>query len=58
MRYGEDYRSPCIKIAVDILNDAATKYDANKFFFENDAIAFQMQQMLNSTFQIQCNSQI
>lgn len=32
MRYGADYRTPCEKYAVDILNDAATRHDASTFF--------------------------
>ena len=28
-RYGEDYRTPCMKFAIDILNDAATKHSAS-----------------------------
>ena len=32
MRYGEDYKTPCMKYAIETLNDAATKYDANEFF--------------------------
>lgn len=38
MKYGEDYRTPCEKYAIDILNDAATKYDANSFFTKTDVI--------------------
>jgi hypothetical protein len=34
MKFGKDYRTPCEKFAVDILNDQATKYDANTFFFD------------------------
>lgn len=36
MKYGEDYTTPCQKYAIDILNDAATKYDANTFFSKTD----------------------
>jgi len=32
MRYGEDYKTPCMKYSIETLNDAATKYDANEFF--------------------------
>lgn len=32
MRYGEDYKSPCIRYAVDVLNDRATNFTATKFF--------------------------
>ena len=32
LRYGENYKDPCIRYAVDILNDRATKYKASMFF--------------------------
>jgi hypothetical protein len=32
LRYGEDYKSPCIRYAVDILNDKATGFTASQFF--------------------------
>ena len=31
-RYGEDYRSPCIRYAVDIFSDRASKFTASQFF--------------------------
>ena len=58
MKYGKDYSTPCQKFAVDILNDQATKYDANTFFFDQDSISFQMMKALNTTFQAECNSAI
>ena len=36
MAYGTNYKQPCEKFAVDILNDAACKYDAYTFFAELD----------------------
>ena len=42
MRYGVDYKTPCEKFAIDILNDAATKYDAYSFFSNSDTISTQM----------------
>ena len=32
MKYGENYAKPCEKIVIDTLNDAATRFDANRFF--------------------------
>lgn len=31
MTFGEDYKSPCLNYAIDILNDVATKYNAYDF---------------------------
>ena len=42
VRYGDDYRTPCEKFAVDILNDAATKHDANTFFTNQDVVTMNM----------------
>jgi hypothetical protein len=38
MKYGEDYKGPCMKYAIETLNDAATKYDANEFFNSSQLI--------------------
>lgn len=38
MKYGDNYRSPCEKHAIETLNDAATRYDANSFFQNTDVI--------------------
>jgi len=43
-----------LKVAVDILNDATTKYSANQFFFEKDTIAADMQELLKKSFKEQC----
>lgn len=32
LRYAEDYKNPCIRYAVDILNDRATHFTASQFF--------------------------
>jgi hypothetical protein len=40
---------PCQKYAIDILNDAATKYDANTFFFSPDRVTLEMKAALNLT---------
>jgi len=42
MRYGEDYKNPCIRYAVDVLNDRATNFTATKFFTEIDTVKFDM----------------
>lgn len=48
-RYGEDYKSPCERFAIDVLNDAATKHDASSFFTKTDQISQKMMAALNIT---------
>lgn len=31
-RYGEDYQTPCVRFAVDKMNDIASGYTASTFF--------------------------
>mmetsp|Transcript_26705 Transcript_26705/g.30832 ORF Transcript_26705/g.30832 Transcript_26705/m.30832 type:complete len:125 (+) Transcript_26705:154-528(+) len=47
--YGLNYRTPCQKIAVDILTDVATQFNSYQFF-QKDAIIREMHTQLNSTF--------
>jgi hypothetical protein len=54
MRYGEDYKTPCEKFAIDTLNDLATKYDAYSFFSNSDSISQQMLTSLNATMEKEC----
>lgn len=51
MKYGEDYRTPCEKYAIDTLNDAATKYDANSFFSKTDVINAYMKDAITKVFE-------
>tara|TARA_B110000503_G_scaffold74237_1_gene114646 strand:- start:32 stop:172 length:141 start_codon:yes stop_codon:yes gene_type:complete len=30
--YGEDYKTPCLRFAIDKMNDIAARYKANEFF--------------------------
>lgn len=32
LTYGEDYKTPCLRFAIDKMNDIAAKYKANEFF--------------------------
>jgi regulator of protease activity HflC (stomatin/prohibitin superfamily) len=50
MKYGTDYRTPCLKIAIDVLTDTSTNYTASRFFFDKEVISQEMMQELNSTF--------
>jgi hypothetical protein len=54
MKFAEEYQDICSRIAIDILNDATTKYEANSFFFEKDKIAIEMQSMLKKSFESEC----
>ena len=50
MRYAENQNIPWMKIAIDILTDVATQYNAAEFFFNKDKISKSMQDSLNATF--------
>lgn len=50
MRYAENQNVPCMKVAIDILTDVATQYNAAEFFFSKDKISGSMQKALNETF--------
>lgn len=54
MRYGDDFKTPCEKFAIDTLNDAATKHGAQEFFSQQGLIGQAMQQALNTTMEIEC----
>ena len=54
MRYGDDYKSPCQKFAINILNEAATLHNANSFFTKTDVISQKMMQALNNTLEREC----
>ena len=45
-------------MAVDILNDATTKYSSNEFFFNKDKIALEMQDLLKVSFVEQCYADV
>lgn len=50
MSYAKNYKTPCKKIAIDILTDIATQYIASQFFFDKEKISSAMQKALNKTF--------
>ena len=54
MRYGDDYKSPCIRYAVDVLNDRATNFTATKFFQEIDTVKYDMQNALIGSWDAEC----
>ena len=58
MRYGEDYKSPCIRFAVDTMNDQASKFSASMFFKNFTQVTSAMQEELGKTFDSNCYSMI
>ena len=59
MTYGTEFRTPCQKIAIDILTDTTTKYSATRFFFDKEEISGDMHRILNnSTFSAFCFSTV
>jgi len=58
MKYGEDYKGPCMKYAIETLNDASTKYDANEFFNSSQLITQKMMDDLNKTLDSNCYASI
>lgn len=58
MMYGTDYKTPCQKYVIDILNDVATQYDAFRFFSNPDQISLDMFKYLNSTMAEHCYSNL
>ena len=45
-RYGEDYKTPCIRFAVDSLNDKASSFSADMFFRNISSIQAAMREEL------------
>jgi len=53
-RYGEDYRSPCIRYAVDILNDRATNFTASQFFQDLGSVQEDMRKAIVNVWDGEC----
>lgn len=49
-KYGDDYKSPCIRFAVDTLNDQAAQFTASMFFRNLTTVGSDMQVKLEQTF--------
>mmetsp|Transcript_9674 Transcript_9674/g.16268 ORF Transcript_9674/g.16268 Transcript_9674/m.16268 type:complete len:264 (+) Transcript_9674:32-823(+) len=58
MRYGEDYKSPCIRFAVDVMNDEASQFSASMFFRDLTTVGIQMQTQLEKVFLNECFSRV
>ena len=57
-RYGEDYQTPCIRFAVDKMNDIAARYPASTFFKNLQIIQTDMSKALEDTFLKECYSRV
>jgi len=54
MKFGEDYKSPCSRYAIDVLNDSAAKYKASNFFKELIKISNKMKEDLRPIMNEKC----
>jgi ABC-type uncharacterized transport system auxiliary subunit len=54
LRYGEDYKNPCIRYAVDILNDRATNFTASQFFQDLGGVQEDMRRAIVKTWDQEC----
>lgn len=58
MKFGTEYRTPCMKIAIDVITDQSTKFEATRFFFDKENISSSMQTNLNKAFTDECFSSV
>ena len=58
LKYGEDYKSPCIRFAVDIMNDQATNFFASAFFRNITQVQIDMEEKLAEVFLRECYSRV
>ena len=57
-RYGDDYKNPCIRFAVDIMTDKASQFPASMFFRNLTTVVLDMQVAVNEIFQKECYSNV
>lgn len=58
MRYGDDYKQPCIRFSVDTLNDQAANFAASMFFKNLTQVGIEMQDHLTNVFLKECYSRV
>jgi len=58
LTYGEDYKTPCLRFAIDKMNDIAAKYKANEFFKDLQNIQNKMDLELKELFNKECYSNV
>jgi len=54
MKYGEDYKAPCLNYAIDCLNDEATSNDAYSYFSSSDTISANMMTAVTTKLEEEC----
>lgn len=58
LRYGEDYKTPCIRYSVDVMNDMASRFAASMFFKNLTTVGMDMQDELEKTFLAECFARV
>ena len=56
--YGADYKTPCIRFAVDVMNDEASNYQASMFFRNLTTVGVSMQEKLQKVFEEHCFARV
>ena len=57
-RYGDDYKNPCIRFAVDTMTDKASQFPASMFFRNLTVVVMDMQETVNAVFQKECYANV
>jgi hypothetical protein len=57
-KYGEDYKSPCVRMAVDVMNDQASLFAASMFFRNLTTVGVDMQTELQKIFEKECYAKV
>lgn len=58
LTYGSDYKTPCLRFAIDKMNDIAARYKANEFFKDLQNIQNAMDLELKALFNKECYSNV
>ena len=58
MKYGEDYKTPCIRYAVATLSDQASHFEAALFFRNLTTVGKAMKEAVKATFSAECYSTV
>lgn len=58
MKYGENFKTPCVRLAVDSLSDQAAKFEASEFFRNLAGIGQDMKDELATIFQNECKARV
>ena len=58
LKYGEDYKTPCIRYSVDAMNDKATEFSASQFFTDLKSVQAEMLVTISKLWDEKCGSTI